>query len=465
MADKSQIRKKKSQGSRRAAARKRRAQVRQKRIMGSLALGLAAVACALTLFVVFWPSGEPAPVSAARETARPTIEPEAILATAAPTPLPSVSPSPTLNEPTPSPTPALRSARIRSIGDFVIHDEILSSAYSSKSGEYDFSDMLSMVEHELANADFTVANVDGVMQGGSKKTYRGYPYFNTPPELMTAMLDSGIDMITLANNHVLDFKLDGLKKMMEKCVEYGMDFIGAARSQEERDVPQIREINGINVGFLNYTDNLNRKERYFSKSVLEYLVIKIQNANVKKDIARLREVGADVVVVYMHWGTEYDLSPNSSQKKYAKKIADAGADVIIGSHPHVLQPVKWIETKDENGAARRCLCAYSLGNFLANKGSERRDTGVIFEFTIEETSPGKFEITSPTYIPTYIWRYGSGSGKYKFRVVICDELREDRPEEMTSSVQKKIGTAYSGAKELIGSDVAQVGGARNLSDW
>lgn len=332
----------------------------------------------------------------------------------------------------------------------MIHDEVLKAAYNKAEKTYDFAPMLSLVADDLADADLTVVNVDGVLKGGKVS---GYPSFSTPPSLLNALLESGVDMLTLANNHALDFGFEGLKKTIENCEAYGMDFIGGARTKAERQELAIREINGTKIGFLNYTEVMNGDSSYFGKNALEYGILKLQKGTAGKDIRALREAGADVVIVYVHWGTEYQTKPDANQKKYAKKLAEAGADVILGSHPHMLQGAVWIET-EKDGAARHTLCVYSMGNFLADKRSEKRDTGMIFEITVQETPGGSFEITQPMVIPTYIWRYGGGSGNYDFRVVACDDWFEERPDKMSEAVQKKLRAAYQGAAKVVGDAAA-----------
>jgi len=340
---------------------------------------------------------------------------------------------------------------IRSIGDFVIHDPVIDSAHIKAEDRYDFAPMLVDVAPALKNSTLTVANVDGVMQGGTRKTYAGYPNFSTPPELMSALKESGVGLLTLANNHALDFYFDGLKATIANCERYEMDFVGGARSREEREQPAIRDLNGIKVGFLNYTEYLNGMEKYADKNATVYGIITLNKANFARDVDELRRTGADVVLAYVHWGTEYQEKPDGSQKRYAKRIAEAGADVIIGSHPHIVQPAVWIDAPNGGTVDGRCLCVYSLGNFLADKRSELRDTGVIFEFTIEETADGRFAVRSPKYIPTYIWRYRARSGGYEYRVVNCGLWQGDeRPEGMSESDHRKVKAAWKYIGKCMG---------------
>ena len=164
-----------------------------------------------------------------------------------------------------------------------------------------------------------------------------------------------------------------------------------------------------------------------------------------------RNAGADVVVVYAHWGTEYDLYPDDTQLYYAERIAAAGADVIIGGHPHTVQPAQWLETMRDDGTKGRTLVLYSLGNFLADKRNEQCDAGIIFEFTIQKAERG-YEIVSPKYIPTYICR--GGNGKYFYKIVAAGQWLEERPDGMSPGIQNKVIGAWERILDHMGTDVA-----------
>ena len=336
----------------------------------------------------------------------------------------------------------LRSATIRSIGDFVIHEAVYKSA-KTEDGGYDFTPMLSYIKDIMADADYTVANVDGPMGGAGKRGYKGYPQFNTPPHLMKNLKDIGVDMLTLANNHALDTYFDGLKAQIEACISIGMDYVGAARTQEEDNTPVIKEINGIKVGFLNYTQSTNTMENHSDKEASIYGLDICKYADFEADAQAARDAGAEVLVAYMHWGEEYERNPGSDQRSYGSKLVAAGVDVIIGGHPHVVQPAYWLEgTRTSDGGLQRTLCLSSMGNFLSDQRSRYRDAGIIFEFTIQEIAAGQFEIVSPKYIPTYVWRTGDEDTGYEYRVIPCGLYLEKAPEGMDKKSYERMVEAW-----------------------
>ena len=344
----------------------------------------------------------------------------------------------------------LRSARIRSIGDFVIHEPIYVSAkkLASSTGtsySYNFAPMLNQIRSVMENADYTVANVDGPMGGEkyNKYGYRGYPQFNTPPYLLYALKDAGVDMLTLANNHMLDTWYDGLMAEIENVESVGLAHIGANRSMQEKNTPTIVEINGIRVGFMNYTESLNDMDRQpsLNPNALTFGVNATRNSDVSKDAKALKDAGADVIVCYMHWGTEYK-EIDANQNIYAKQLVQAGVDVIIGSHPHVVQPAKWLTGTNQYGKTQKTLCLFSLGNFLSDQRLALRDGGIIFDFTIQEQSDGTFAITSPSYLPTWVWRTGADEKNYTYQVLPIAQAMKNRPVGMSDADYNRMVASY-----------------------
>ncbi|MDO4740388.1 MAG: CapA family protein [Eubacteriales bacterium] len=419
------------------------------------------------------PTEDPAAVAAMAQNVQPTQEP-VYEAPAQPTQAPVVeqTPEPVSDEgyfPESGEAPAAptqpqeyapsgtgRTARLRFAGDIVADTEILATAYNSKTDKYDFSSYFDMIRDQLSNADFTSLNVDGSMGGEEhyRYGYSGYPQFNTPPTMLYALLDAGVDMLTLANNHCLDGWFNGLLATIENCDYVGMQHVGAFSSQEDYDTPEILDINGIKVGFLNYTQSLNSMDKAgVDERALIYGIRRTAGADYEGDIQDLRDAGAEVVIVVMHWGGEYLFSPDQDQVSMANRIAAAGADVIVGGHPHVFQAAGWKSTTLADGTPHDCLLVYSLGNFLSehrNEKKARTDAGIIFEFTLQENlATGEIDVVAPAYLPIAVWRVGS-EGAYDYRVVSVDAVLENRPAGMSDSAFARIKQISKEMDEVYG---------------
>jgi len=351
--------------------------------------------------------------------------------------------------PVPTEVPGLRSATIRSLGEIAMENNLLKSAMAGDS--FDFSDMFSEIADVVADADYTIADVEGAM--GDTTSYSGKAKkMITPSSLLTALKDSGVDMLNLANDHALDGGFAEHIAAVNNVAAAGLDYVGAATSDEEQKSPVIKNINGINVGFLAYTSSLNGYEKYAG-----YGVNLVSKRNAADDVKALEKAGADVVVAYVSWGEMFDRSVSSSQKKIAQALTKAGADVIIGYNPHVIQPVSWLEATDANGNVNRALCLGATGNFLSDQRSKYRDSGVIFEFTIQEKSDySGFEIVNPTYIPTYVWRDAGEDGVYSYRTMAVGEWLENAPESMDYSDVTRMREVWAEAQSILGTDVAKV---------
>ena len=333
----------------------------------------------------------------------------------------------------------------RCLGDFVLHMPVINAARTADGG-IDFHPMLAPVADVIGDADFTVANVDGVM--GASNVYSGYPKFSTPVQLMDALLDCGVDMLTMANNHALDCDYDGVIAQLDACDARGMDHIGAARSQREHDTPQIREINGIRVGFLNYTAHANGREEACVPEAAIYGINFAYTSNFAADAQALRDAGAEAVVAFMHWGAEYIRVADQEEVILASRLANAGVDVIVGGHPHVIQRIYWLE-----GPAHPTLCCYSLGNFLSNQRGEYQNCGIIFEFTLKKDAEGRVTVHDPGYIPIFVWSEEAGDG-FTYQVLPTERYLDTPAAGMSDAAHSRLKLSWEDTTGHLGT-VAQ----------
>lgn len=327
------------------------------------------------------------------------------------------TPSPVVLEPTPTPEPVYADAVWMAVGDVMMHTPQLPGAFDKKTNRYNFNPFFAEVKPILEQGDWVIANLETPM-GGAEFGYSGYPQFNAPAELGEALKAAGFNLITNANNHALDQGESGILRTIENLKALDIPFKGTASTQEEADSMVLSEKNGIVMGLLAYTYGTNGIEAPEGKP---YLVSLIDEEKIKADIVRLRDAGADFITVSLHFGTEYQIAPNEEQKRLARRLVAAGADIIAGSHPHVVQPYEVVETTDANGRTKKGLIIYSMGNFISNQRGDSKDYGVIFKVNVRKNmTDGSVDFTEIESIPTWVHRYKPDQA-YRYRVLPVED--------------------------------------------
>ncbi|WP_339145984.1 MULTISPECIES: CapA family protein [unclassified Sutcliffiella] len=286
-------------------------------------------------------------------------------------------------------------ATISAVGDLLIHSTVYNAA---KTGEnsYNFNPMLERVKSHLQETDISIANQETII-GGTEIGLSNYPSFNSPFEVADALQEAGVDIVSIANNHTLD---RGEKAIMNAINHYetiGMEYVGGYKSNEDKARLRTISKNGIEFSFLSYTYGTNGIPIPEGK---EFFVNLIDREAIKRDVEEAKQ-NSDVVVVAMHWGVEYILFPNSEQEELADFLAEIGVDIVIGHHPHVLQPMKFIERPD----GKKMFVVYSLGNFLSGQKDDYKDIGGILQLHVEKFVDGKekkIDIKVDDFIPTYV---------------------------------------------------------------
>ena len=341
-------------------------------------------------------------------------------------------------DPTLEPVQPLRSARIRAVGDLMVHKKQLVIARQAD-GSYDFHPQYALIADSLSDADYTIANLETTIGQYENRPYSGYPMFNTPESLLDAVKDAGVDFLTLANNHMLDRYFEGMVKTADNVEAWGFDFGGANRTPEEKEKPNLVEVNGIHLGFLCYTQMTNGMEDWSNRAVKEYGVNYLRNADLPGEVQALRDAGADVVIAIPHWGEEYFRKPQSYIVTWAQRMVAAGVDVVLGSHPHMVQPVEFVEA-----GGRRGLVAWSLGNFIDNMLKRYTDSGIILEFTVQETQDGGFDITNVGCVPVYCWKQDRN-----IQTIASLKYLDAPPEGMSSGTWQRMKDSYWELRDLI----------------
>ena len=346
-------------------------------------------------------------------------------------------------EPTLEPPQPLRSARIRAVGDLMVHKKQLAVAKRSD-GSYDFHDQYALIAGSLADADYTLANLETTVGRYRSLDYSGYPMFNTPESLLETVKDAGVDFLTLANNHMLDRYFEGLMNTVSWVEQYGFDFGGANRSPEERNAAKVVYVNGIGIGLLCYTQMTNGMESYCNSAVEEYAVNYLRKADFAADVQRLRDAGADVVIALPHWGEEYRRKPEPNTVALAKLMIASGVDVILGSHPHMVQPVEFVEAQTPEGGTRTGLVAYSLGNFISNMSVRHTDSGIILQFTVQERQDGSFGIDDVCCVPVYCWRSAAN-----VQPLSSLKYLDNPPRDMDAAARRRMAQSYQELRDLL----------------
>ncbi|NCC86565.1 MAG: CapA family protein [Clostridia bacterium] len=359
-------------------------------------------------------------------------------------------------------------ANILSTGDVLIHEPILNAA-SNGDGTYDFSRSFTYVKSAVSSADFAVCNLE-VTLGGADKNYSSYPLFNSPDYLADAIKNAGFDLVLIANNHSYDTGLTGIKRTQQVVSEKGLDFTGSRVNATDKPY-YIKEIKGIKIGFLNYTyetpsDESGRKalngnflatEATDLINTFNYDKLDEFYSDVKTNITAMKKDGAQAIMLYLHWGTEYQTTPNDYQKTIAKNMCDLGVDVLIGGHPHVVQPVEIINSET---TGNQMVCLYSMGNALSNQRiafmglkTGHTEDGILFYTTFTKYSSGEVKLTKIDYIPTWVNIAMIDSKKIHQIIPLDNIMNWTDGLGLTAQTATSAKKSYERTKSLVGSGI------------
>ena len=379
-------------------------------------------------------------------------------------------PSSVVTEPTPHKE---SSATISAVGDVLMHDSVLNSGYSG--GEYSFDSIFSYFMDYVNRSDYAVANLETTLAGSDNGySYKGYPNFNCPDTILPALKNSGFDMILTANNHSYDTKSVGFRRTAKTVTTYGLDRLGTKETADEPDYV-LRQINGINIGMMCYTYetggvaeevHLNGKELAAWDAPLvnsfDYSHMDLFYTEIRENMAALQEQGADAVILFIHWGTEYQTKQNKTQSSIAQKLCDLGIDVIVGGHPHVVQPVDLLtSTTDEN---HKTVCIYSLGNFISNQRRNlmRLDTGhtedgIMFSITFAKYSDGTVIMEKADILPFWVDMQKIGDRKI-YHVLPLDTQIEDWQTQfsLSDATLQDAKNSYKRTTDIVGAGLEKV---------
>ncbi len=386
---------------------------------------------------------------------------------------PEPTATPTL-EPTPTPEPTATVITIGAIGDIMIMPAQINGAYDETTDTYDFSRSFIGVADQFRSVDFMCGNLETTLAGEdagySKKKKDSEPAdtFNAPDVIVDNLKDIGFDFLSTANNHALDRKMAGLLRTLDVLDEKGIYHTGTARSNEERDTPLIVDVQGIKIGIISATEIINKNDKYMTDEETEYAVTRLylQQDRLLAEVKALREAGAEFIIAYPHWDKEHKTSSNTKTREMAKLLLEAGVDVILGSHPHVVQGIENV-TVERDGSSYTGLVVYSMGNFISNMAGKTEvdplKYGLYVQLSIVKEPDGTVSLQSACYMPLFEF-YRTVDGKYVHQVVpaLSDASLIQSYSELSDKELKKVEVARDFVIDVCSTDAIPV---MDDADW
>lgn len=378
----------------------------------------------------------------------------------------------------PEPEHVVSQATIAVTGDILMHMPVINTGLQSD-GRYNFDSIFQYLTPYSSGADYSVANLETTLCGtdmGYK--YSGYPAFNCPDEIVDALKNAGFDMLLTANNHCYDTSEYGFLRTVRTVRSKGLTALGTRESQSDTAYT-IQEINGIQVGMVCYTyegqpDNPTAGTVYMNKNALSANCAPLINSflatqldpfymEARQVLTQMKQSGAEATVMYIHWGNEYQTTPSTEQQQIAQQLCDLGFDVIVGGHPHVIQPVSLLTSRLEPG--HKTVCLYSTGNAVSNQRIQEMDLktghtedGLLFRFTFSKYSDGTVYLEDADVLPCWVDMRAVDGGK-QYDIIPLDASIRDQWQTvfgLTEDAYANAQKSYSRTQALVGDGIAQV---------
>ncbi|MBQ3074762.1 MAG: CapA family protein [Clostridia bacterium] len=366
--------------------------------------------------------------------------------------------------PTEPPAPhVVSTASIGVTGDILIHEPVYKAARLAD-GTYDFTENYEHIAPYFQKYDCMVANLEVTLGGGKPSSY---PCFSCPDSVVDALKGAGVDLLLTANNHSYDTRTAGLVRTVQVVREKGLENLGTRENAEE-SFYKLRQVGDVKVGMACFTyssvSNSGVKslngiplDRNAFDLVCSFDANRLEEfyAEAERAVTELNNAGADVLMFYLHWGYEYRYTPSDHQKKMAAKLCELGVDVIVGGHPHVVQPFETITAENGNES----LCIYSTGNAISNQRkalmnsdnhSGHTEDGMIFGVTYEKWSDGSVRLKEVEILPTWVIRESRG-GKLVYQIIPLDTAVSDwKTFGLNDATLKEAKASYNRTLELVG---------------
>lgn len=372
--------------------------------------------------------------------------------------------------------PVLASATIGVQGDLLMHKYLFRADYGSacqlSDGSYDLTSIFKYMTDYIAPLDYAVANLETTF-GGPNYPYQGNPKFNCPDALADAVVEAGYDMLLTANNHSNDTNADGIRRTLEQIRSRNLVALGT-QSNAEEDKYVVVDANGIKIGMVCYTYADNETE---GRPILNYSCVVTETgilnyftdenlprfySEMEGILSQMKEDGAEATMLYIHWGEEYALTENVVQNNIAQKMCDMGIDVIVGGHPHVVQPMELLESTVDPD--HKTVCIYSLGNAVSNQRREEMrlqtghtEDGVLFSVTFEKYVDGNVYVSAADVLPTWVDKHATANGN-EYNILPLDYDRVTEWAQMfgiDAATVESAKSSYQRTMDIVGAGLSQ----------
>lgn len=379
------------------------------------------------------------------------------------------------------PEPVIYTATIGAMGDLLMHKPLFDAGYNAEvyqQGSYNFDSIFKYMKDDISTLDYAVANLETTLAGKDNGyLYSGYPSFNCPDELVESVKNAGFDMLLTANNHSYDTNMVGFKRTINVIDEHGLQALGTYSSADAKKW-SIENINNINIGMVCYTyatdcttdgrpilnGGLAMKEpglcNYFTYTNVEKFYSEAESY-----LTEMKEAGADATIIFIHWGEEYQLTSNSHQQKIAQKLCDMGFDVILGGHPHVVQPVDLLEsTVDPN---HKTICVYSMGNAVSNQrqgalsaiSTAHTEDGILCSVTFTKPEGEAAYVSDFSIVPTWVNMFTNNNGRREYNILPLHRSKMDSWQEdfsLSDSTYSKVQKSFDRTMTIVGSGYEKI---------
>jgi len=342
--------------------------------------------------------------------------------------------------------PRLETITLIAAGDCLMHNTQIWAGQQSD-GSYSFDSFFAPVQHLIKSGDYASVTFEAAL-AGPQSGYTGYPLFNSPDAMAAALKNAGFDLVNTANNHILDRGFQGALRTMDILRQAGLETVGTYSSAEAKEQFLVKTIRDVKVGYLAYSYSTNGIP---VPSGHDYFYNYLDQDKILADIQNLRPQ-VDVLLLILHWGAEYSTRPASQQQETARLFLEAGADAILGSHPHVIQTMEVIKVDD-----RDKFVIYSLGNFIGDQNGVERNSGVLLKMKFtKDFQNNRAALEEINFIPTYVNKYYTG-GKRAFQVIPVEEsiLSWERGEPLPNLSKDTIPVlrqVLNAARQQLGPD-------------